>query len=86
MKTGKIIQVMGPVVDVSLHEQVMTLCMANNGVFDTIPTKDVKKHQAELLSFMDLNHPELGKEIEEKKTIDDELVSRIMDAVKEFVG
>ena len=70
----------------SLHEQVMTLCMANNGVFDTIPTKDVKKHQAEILSFMDLKHPELGKEIEEKKTIDDELVSRIMDAVKEFVG
>lgn len=64
----------------------MTLCMANNGVFDTIPTKDVKKHQAEILSFMDLKHPELGKEIEEKKTIDEELVSRIMDAVKEFVG
>ena len=30
----------------SLHEQVMTLIMANHGVFDTIETKEVKKYQA----------------------------------------
>ena len=70
----------------SLHEQVMTLCMANNGVFDKIPTKEVKNRQGELLSFMDLKHPELGKEIEETKAINDELVTKIMDAVKEFEG
>ena len=28
----------------SLHEQVMTLIMANHGVFDTIETKEVKKY------------------------------------------
>ena len=70
----------------SLHEQVMTLCMANNGVFDLIPTKEVKSRQADILSFMDLKHPELGREIEETKAINDDLVSRIMDAVKEFEG
>ena len=70
----------------SLHEQVMTLCMANNGVFDQIPTKEVKSRQADILSFMDLKHPELGREIEETKAINDDLVSRIMDAVKEFEG
>ena len=70
----------------SLHEQVMTLCMANNGVFDQIPTKKVKSRQADILSFMDLKHPELGREIEETKAINDDLVSRIMDAVKEFEG
>ncbi len=70
----------------SLHEQVMTLCMANNGVFDEIPTKEVKSRQADILSFMDLKHPELGREIEETKAINDDLVSRIMDAVKEFEG
>ena len=70
----------------SLHEQVMTLCMANNGVFDQIPTKEVKSRQADILSFMDLKHPELGMEIEETKAINDDLVSRIMDAVKEFEG
>ena len=70
----------------SLHEQVMTLCMANNGVFDQIPTKEVKSRQADILSFMDLKHPELGRKIEETKAINDDLVSRIMDAVKEFEG
>ena len=70
----------------SLHEQVMTLCMANNGVFDQIPTKEVKSRQADILSFMDLKHPELGREIEETKAINDDLASRIMDAVKEFEG
>ncbi len=70
----------------SLHEQVMTLCMANNGVFDQIPTKEVKSRQADILSFMDLKHPELGREIEETKAINDDLVSRIMGAVKEFEG
>ena len=70
----------------SLHEQVMTLCMANNGVFDEIPTKEVKSRQADILSFMDLKHPELGREIEETKAINDDLMSRIMDAVKEFEG
>ncbi len=70
----------------SLHEQVMTLCMANNGVFDKVPTKEVKSRQADILSFMDLKHPELGKEIEETKAVNDDLVSRIMDAVKEFEG
>ena len=32
----------------SLHEQVMTLIMANHGVFDTIETKDVKKYQGDI--------------------------------------
>ena len=68
----------------SMHEQVMTLIMANNGVFDEIPTKEVKKYQTELLEFLDLKHPELGKQIEEKKEINDELVNNILEAVKEF--
>ena len=68
----------------SMHEQVMTLIMANNGVFDEIPTKEVKKHQIGLLEFLDLKHPELGKQIEEKKEINDELVNNILEAVKEF--
>ncbi|MED9971177.1 MAG: F0F1 ATP synthase subunit alpha [Lachnospira sp.] len=68
----------------SMHEQVMTLIMANNGVFDEIPTKEVKKHQTELLEFIDLKHPEIGKQIEDKKEINDELVKNILEAVKEF--
>ena len=68
----------------SMHEQVMTLIMASHGAFDSIPTKDVKKHQSELLDYLDLKHPEIGRKIEETKAIDDTIVNQIMDAVKEF--
>ncbi len=67
----------------SMHEQVMTLVMASHGAFDSIPTKDVKKRQAELLDYLDLKHPEIGRKIEETKAIDDTVINQIMDAVKE---
>ena len=44
----------------SMHEQVLTLCMATDGVFDKIPTRQVKQYQKDILDFMDLKHPEIG--------------------------
>ena len=70
----------------SLHEQVMTLCLGNHGFFDTVETKQVKQYQKDVLSFMDLKHPEIGEEIENTKAISDELVEKMLDAAKEFVG
>ena len=70
----------------SLHEQVMTLCLANHGFFDTVETKQVKQYQKDVLSFMDLKHPEIGEEIETSKVINEELVEKMLDAAKEFVG
>ena len=70
----------------SLHEQVMTLCLANNGFFDNVETKQVKQYQKDVLSFMDLKHPEIGEEIETSKAINEELVEKMLDAAKEFVG
>ena len=46
----------------SMHEQVLTLCMATDGVFDKIPTKQVKQYQKDILDFMDLKHPEKIKD------------------------
>lgn len=69
----------------SLHEQVITLCLANHGFFDKFEKNKVKQCQTEVLSYMDLNHEKIGKEIEELKAINDDLVSRIIEATKEFV-
>ena len=68
----------------SLHEQVETLCMANHGVFDKVETKNVKQYQNEILEYMDLKHPEIGREIEEIKVLSDELTDKIIAAAKEF--
>ena len=68
----------------SLHEQVETLCMANHGVFDKVETKNVKQYQNEILEYMDLKHPEIGREIEETRVLSDELTDKIIAAAKEF--
>ncbi len=65
----------------SMHEQVLTLCMATDGVFDKIPTRQVKQYQKDILDFMDLKHPEIGKEIEQTKALSDELRQKIKDAL-----
>ena len=70
----------------SMHEQVLTLCMATDGVFDKIPTKQVKQYQKDILDFMDLKQPEIGKEIEQTKALSDELRQKIKDAAAEFAA
>ena len=70
----------------SMHEQVLTLCMATDGVFDKIPTRQVKQYQKDILYFMDLKHPEIGKEIEQTKALSDELRQKIKDAAAEFAA
>ncbi len=70
----------------SMHEQVLTLCMATDGVFDKIPIRQVKQYQKDILDFMDLKHPEIGKEIEQTKALSDELRQKIKDAAAEFAA
>lgn len=70
----------------SMHEQVLNLCMATDGVFDKIPTRQVKQYQKDILDFMDLKHPEIGKEIEQTKALSDELRQKIKDAAAEFAA
>ena len=68
----------------SLHEQVITLCSATNKRFLDIPVSGLKDFQAKLLAYMDEKHPEIGNEIEQMKSLSDDLVQRIISAVKEY--
>lgn len=68
----------------SLHEQVITLCSATNKLFLDIPVSGLKGFQAKLLAYMDEKHPEIGNEIEQMKSLSDDLVQRIISAVKEY--
>jgi len=68
----------------STHEQVITLCMANNGDFDSIDTKEVKSYQMGALEYIDRKYPEIGREIEEQKTLTDDLTQQIEKAAKAF--
>lgn len=68
----------------SLHEQVITLYLANRGVFDQVETRNVKKDQMELLAYFDLQHPEIGQEIDEQKVLTEKLMERISAAAEEY--
>lgn len=68
----------------SLHEQVITLCSATNKLFLDIPVSGLKDFQAKLLAYMDEKHSEIGNEIEQMKSLSDDLVQRIISAVKEY--
>ena len=67
----------------SMHEQVLTLCMATDGVFDKIPTRQVKQYQKDLLAYFDNVYPEIGKEIDETGLISDELGEKILQVADE---
>ena len=49
-----------------------------------IEKTQIKKFQADMLRFFDLNYPEIGQEIEEKKVLSDEMIGRIVEKAREF--
>lgn len=68
----------------SLHDQVISLVAANNRLLLDVEVSKIKGFQKEMLAFFEQKHPEIVKEIEEKKVLSDELKQSILDGVKEF--
>lgn len=68
----------------TLHEQVITLCVATHKVFLDIEISKIKTFQKDLLNFFQIEHAEIVNEIEEKKVLSDELIDRIVELAKEF--
>ena len=68
----------------SMAEQVITLCAANNKLFMGVPTKDVKKFQMDMLDYVRDHNGEIIHELEDKKVLTDELVEEIIKTVKEM--
>ena len=68
----------------SLHQQVITLCVATHKLMIDVEKKEIKKYQKDLLEYFDNVYPEIGKEIETTKQLSDELVEKIIKAAEEF--
>ena len=68
----------------SLHQQVITLCVATHKLMVDVEKKEIKKYQKDLLEYFDNVYPEIGKEIETTKQLSDELVEKIIKAAEEF--
>ncbi len=68
----------------SLHEQVITLVTATNKLMLDIDKKQIKAFQLDMLSYFDSVHPEIGKQIDETKVLDEEMIGKILEIAKEY--
>ena len=68
----------------SLHEQVIPLCVATHKVLVDVEISKIKDFQKDMLNFFEIEHAEIVNEIEEKKVLSDELIDKIVELAKEF--
>jgi len=68
------------------EDQVMVILAGTSGYADHVPVEKMSHWQAELLRFMASSHPEIGKEIIEKKALSDDLRARMAKAFETFAS
>ena len=68
----------------SLADQVITLVTANNRLLLDIETKQTKDFQLRLLDFFHAEHKDIVDELNNNKVLNEELIEKIVAAVKEF--
>jgi F-type H+-transporting ATPase subunit alpha len=68
----------------SLPEQVIVLFAATNGYADQVPVANMAQWQSDLLKFMESSHPEVGRDITEKRAITDAIRANMTKALDAF--
>ncbi|RKY58642.1 MAG: F0F1 ATP synthase subunit alpha [Candidatus Latescibacterota bacterium] len=67
-----------------VEHQVVSIYAGVNGFLDDVPTDQIGRFERELLRYMELNYPQLLKDIAEKKEMDEAMLKQLNDAVAEF--
>jgi len=68
----------------SVEKQVLSIYVATSGLMDNIPVNGVRRFESELLQFVETSHPQILKNIREKKALDDSIKADIKKAVEAF--
>ena len=68
----------------SLHEQVITLVVATKKIMMLVENEQIKDFQMQMLDYFEAHHPEIIREIENQKTLSEDLTQRIVDAATQF--
>lgn len=68
----------------SLHEEVILLCVANNKLLLDVSVKEIKTFRKELIEYFENKYPSIIEEIETKKALTDELIKQIKEVTIEF--
>ncbi|RMF19367.1 MAG: F0F1 ATP synthase subunit alpha [Candidatus Dadabacteria bacterium] len=67
-----------------VERQVVSIYAGTNGYLDPLPTADVQRFEQELLAYIDASHPDLLKDIAEKKDLSDDIRERLDNAIRTF--
>lgn len=70
----------------SLENQVIILFAGTNGYADKIPIDQMRSWKERLLRYMETSHPELGKDIAEKKLVTNETEPALHEAIRTFIS
>jgi F-type H+-transporting ATPase subunit alpha len=71
---------------VPLEHQVITIYAGTRGFSDQVPLDQVRRWEGELVRFMETSHPEIGKDIAEKKRITEENEAALREALTAFTN
>jgi F-type H+-transporting ATPase subunit alpha len=67
-----------------VEEQVASIFAGTQGFLDNVPTGDVVRYEAAMLSFLRSEKPEILAKIRDTKTLDDDTAAALKDALTEF--
>jgi F-type H+-transporting ATPase subunit alpha len=67
-----------------LHQQVMVIWAATNGLIDDVPVERVREWEEGFLSFMENSHAEIGQRVMTEKQLTDETIAALRAAVEEY--
>ncbi len=70
---------------VPVEKQVISLFIGINDYLESIPIKDVKKFEKEILEYFDLKYQDILETIKTEKQLSDDLVKKIKAVVEEFL-
>ncbi|MFO7569810.1 MAG: F0F1 ATP synthase subunit alpha [Smithellaceae bacterium] len=68
----------------SLGQEIVVLFAGTRGFIDKYPVEKVLVYEKQLLSFVESKHPDILKEIEDKKVISPELEKKMKDVMTDF--
>jgi F-type H+-transporting ATPase subunit alpha len=69
---------------VDIENQVMLIFAGTNGFASSVPVEKMAQWQLDLIRYMETSHPEIGKDILEKKRITDETKEKLIKALEGF--
>jgi F-type H+/Na+-transporting ATPase subunit alpha len=69
-----------------LEDMVMVIYAGTRGYTDAVPVDQMKNWEAGFRRFMETSHPEIGRDIAEKRQISLEVEEKLKDAIKTFTS